>query len=564
MSVNNAIIPKSHELKLLGFGEHVNPVKDPKQIEQAHRIYKIALYVLFAVIAVAAIALSVAFPLFPIVAIPFVIGASALLAVSAAFVAKAYLSYVAKKDAYVGITNDFKVAHEPTALGRNDQCDIMPCADGVVTFEWKKKLIESAQHNIVLSGSYCGGNSFDEILDLMRQQLNKKPNLKILVLNAAKFSNKSNKARVAAMIRDYPNRFQMALSPDVWMLNPSLKRSTNHAKILSIDYGSYFIIGGSSLEDKYAYTRGNGEPDVKPMIPIKGLLSKIVASSFRDQDFVFGNNTQNGLGKRVYLEALKLVWRWNSLKQAGSGWVHDNLHDLTANNSVIGRLLQEQVDGKDNVNPPPATVIPDFKPISTKANTKIFCMGPEHIENPYEAELIKQFEDAKIRIVINHLYFHPTEKVMNALVNAANRGVKIFIETNGYNCDSSPLSHKLFGLRNRYNAATLLKRVEPKYKMNVDVREYNVPSVTLHNKIVVVDDFLIAGSGNIGYKSLVTMSDHEIICVINDKALADDAVQKTLLDGKPAYSRKMRNPEKITFGASFASAIHRSLAALIG
>lgn len=555
--------PPNISPKPLGFGEHVNPITDSKQVERADRVYKIALYVLIGLAAAAVIALSIVCPLIPAVIIPCIVAASVTLGLSAGFAVASYLRFKFRKDAYVGIVNHLKVAQNPIQQGQYSKCDVASCKDGVEAFTWKKKLIESAQHNIVLSGSYCGGNSFDEVLDLIDKQMKAKAELKVLILNADKFSNPSNKMKVAKLKQSYPDRFQMVTTPDIWILNPSLKRTTNHAKILSIDYGSYFLIGGSSLEDKYAFTRGLGGPDTQPMSTNGGILDSIVANGFRDQDFVFRNQDSNGVGKRVYLEALKLVWRWNAMNQAGSGWAHEGIESLQNSSSVVGKLLQEQVEGKDTKNPT-STIITDFKPVADKADVKVFCMGPEHVDNPFEAELVDQFDKATKRIVINHLYFHPTQKVFDALVRAANRGINVYIVTNGFESSASPLSHKLFGLRNQYNCAQLVRAVDKKAKQNIDIREFKVKSVTLHNKVVVVDDYLITGSSNIGYKSLVTMSDHEICCVVKNSQLADLSVLRAYIDGRSKYSQRSVNPEAISPCQAIVAGLHRTLAPLIG
>lgn len=541
--------------KPLGFGDHACPVLNPQVVDQAKRIYQIALYVLIGAAVVSAIALSILCPLIPVVTIPCVAGAATFVAFNGAYVLYALYKYKAAKDASIGITNSIKVAQEPVQLGISTKCDVIATKDGPDTFVWKKKLIASAQHNIVISGSYCGGNSFDEALALIEKQLEEKPELKVLILNADKFTNEENKKGIHCVASKYPQRFQVISTPDIWIVNPGLKRSTNHAKVFSVDYGEYFIIGGSSLEDKHAYTRGLGTKPIKTMSPNTGWLGNFIASSFRDKDFVFHNIEKNGIGKRVYLEALKLAWRWESLERDASG----KPKGLT----VTAELLDEQVEGQKEANS--LADIQEFhknNKMVSDCDTTVLCSGPEHTKNVFEEELIKRINEAKNIIAIDHLYFHPSENVFKAFVNAANRGVKIQIVTNGYQSGSSPAGHKLFGPRSRYNIAKLLQGIKSENRANVDTREFVVNGTSLHTKVIVVDDYVIAGSSNIGYKSLVTMSDHEINFVVKNQALADHALQDIQINAN--YAKEISAPEEIAVSTALIAAFHRALAPLLG
>jgi hypothetical protein len=66
-------------------------------------------------------------------------------------------------------------------------CEAIATEDCYDTHEWRKKLIQSAQHNIVISGNYCGGESFDELLDCIKLRLVEVPQLKVVVISHPKF-----------------------------------------------------------------------------------------------------------------------------------------------------------------------------------------------------------------------------------------------------------------------------------------------------------------------------------------------------------------------------------------
>lgn len=557
--------PIANNTTPLGFGQHSQPVADPKLVAQAERIYRAAVYVLIGLAVASAIAVSIVIPLVPAMLFICAIAAGAAIAGGAGFVLGAYLRNRSIKEAYVGMVNGLKFKNEPVALGKSSKCSSVLCQDGIESFQWKKKMIEAAQHNIILSGSYCGGNSFDETLDLISQKLQANKDLKVLIINSDRFTNAKNFEKIEKVRSTYPDRFQVVSSPEIWISNPTLKRSTNHAKILAIDYGDYFMLGGSSLEDKYSYTRGLGESNSQPVHQVQGWLSKFIARGYRDQDFLFQNNEANGAGKRVYLEALKLAWRWESIVKDHAGMFPQGVDEMMSSNTLAAQMLKEQVDGSEPTRVP--TNFEAFhadKSASQPEETHIFCAGPEHEHSVFEAELLKRFNDAKERIVINHLYFHPTQKLIDALVAAANRGVKVNIVTNGYDLCKSPCGHKLFGMRNRYDVAHLTQAVKPECRKNIEYNEFNVPNVTLHSKVVVADDYVISGSSNIGYKGLVSMSDHEIGFVTKNKVLADQVDSRSGVDSSPANANHIDNPAVITSTEAFMSLLHRTLSPLIG
>ena len=96
---------------------------------------------------------------------------------------------------------------------------------------------------------------------------------------------------------------------------------------------------------------------------------------------------------------------------------------------------------------------------STKKSTdvafRVFASGPEHDSSKFAIELEAALKKAKQKIVINHMYFHPTPAIMDALIAAAKRGIKIEIITAGIYKDC-PNSHLMFGPRNKYNYAYLV------------------------------------------------------------------------------------------------------------
>lgn len=441
----------------------------------------------------------------------------------------------------------------PIAQDQFNTCSSIACQNTIESFEWKKELIRAAEHTIVLSGNYCGGKAFDELLSIIKVQFKEKPQLKVVILASNKFIDQSNRKKINSLTSNYSDRFQLVESPDIWTVGEKIKLSTNHSKILSIDYGKYFILGGSGIEDKYAYNDGlSGEQ--APLTPHKtGLLHKILPRNFRDQDFIFHDEKgYEGVGGRAHLEAIQLAY----------AWMHYNKNQEKG--SVTEKILLDQTI--DQPQPIVNTSIDRFHQNANSnqdVETKILFTGPENTNNAFEKELIMQFDQAKERIVIDHMYFHPSQAVFDALVNAANRGISITLITNGYD-KNSPIGHKAFGPRNRFNYLALKNATHEEYQENIDIYEFRVSQNTLHKKVIVVDDTVIAGSSNFGYKSLGPNSDHEINFIAKSSSFAEKTLEAIAVDSHENHSKRTSTIKRLTIPEFARTVIHSLSAFLIG
>lgn len=397
-----------------------------------------------------------------------------------------------------------------------------PTKNGKEGFEWKKELIKSANDRIVLSGNYCGGKSFDEVLDLFHASLEKKENLKVVLLSSPKFFTDENKEKLKELNFKYSQRFQLIETPDKWMDSDHLKKITNHTKGLVVD-GAKFIMGGSGIEDKYAYYEGVGDQQQEESNNTQSsMLDHILPRGFRDMDFVFEGHK---LGGQLERELLRLARIWENYN-AG----HDlKSPDLDA--SVVGKMLggdktkivKEETTQKEN------TSSGSFQ--TSNGTCEIICSGPEMRESPYGKRLIEEVRKAKESIFIDHMYFHPTEELKNLLIEKINNGVQLTVVTNGSQ-SFSPKSHLAFAPRNLYDIASILARVNEDKRKNVTVYKYGQPHdnapkmTTLHKKVIVIDEnVVIAGSSNLGYKSTVTASDHEINFIMQSKEFAKNTIE---------------------------------------
>jgi phosphatidylserine/phosphatidylglycerophosphate/cardiolipin synthase-like enzyme len=234
--------------------------------------------------------------------------------------------------------------------------------------------------------------------------------------------------------------------------------------------------------------------------------------------------------------------------------------------SVTETILLDQ--SMDRPQPIVNTSIDSFHQnpnINQDVETKILFTGPENTNNAFARELITQFNQAENRIVIDHMYFHPSQEIFDALVNAANRGVAITLLTNGYD-ENSPMSHKAFGPRNRFNYIALNKAPQKTHQKNIKIYDFKVPKTTLHKKVIVVDDTVIAGSSNFGYKSLGSNSDHEINFIAKNASFAEQTLATIQVDCDEQHARSISISmlKNFTIPEFIRTASHSLMGFLIG
>jgi phosphatidylserine/phosphatidylglycerophosphate/cardiolipin synthase-like enzyme len=548
------------------FGEHCCE-GTKNHIKLSKTVHKIALSLLLgSTISTAALTLT------PVIVPISGIWIMSALATSLTLLASTAVTSVIKRRAIystIGILSADPIGIRPKAFSKsyNSKCQLFPTFHTKQSFEWKKRLIENAQHNITLSGNYCGGESFDEILDIIKQQLELKPDLKVVILSSDHFITKKNHEKIDFLQNAYPDNFSLVETPVRWFFNPWVKKVTNHTKALVIDYGKYFIMGGSGIEDKYAYAKGIGDrghiqkptPKEAASAPQRqntltaSCFSRIVNSflprGFRDMDFVGKSELSEEdsslpfAGKAIYDQLMKLAFRWERLQHYSTS-SDTRSHKKTLIHNLIEKKspetwssYQTEIPEFEEAKSEAVTFMKGKEPYDTTLDVKpstasieCYATGPEHKENPFLQRIINLLDNAKEKIHIGHMYFHPPKSLLQALARAADRGVKIVLVTNG-NEKYSPTAHKVFGERNRYNYMSLYKLVKPGNRENITVYEYgnkhdDTPrKTTYHKKVIVVDDAVIVSSGNIGYKSLQSMSDHELNIIATSSEFARDTIK---------------------------------------
>lgn len=371
------------------------------------------------------------------------------------------------------------------------------CADSKEGNVKKIELIRQAKRSVVLSGCYLGKTMFSNLLEEIEDKIKGNSKFKAYILGSEFMLTEENKKLIHRLNESYPMNVEIIISPEV---NPYKKAqtgefffSTNHVKALVIDEGEAFMIGGSGIEDRWATQTGLKAPRVEQ----GGRLLEPL--SFRDIDYVVQGKAS--VGRAIYVEMLKLFAHCSHFKEEElADRYFDPRYIPTLSSTTTSEAILDPI-------------------LSVDTRIEFHATGPNDKENSFHKRLVSLINHAEKRIVINHMYFLPTEELLSALINASNRGVSIILVTNGID-ETSPGSHDLFVPRSRLQWKRLCDGRE---KENVAIFEYKVPDTTYHKKVVIVDDVLATGSSNIGHKSLNSL-DFEYNIIVHSKEAAETTI----------------------------------------
>jgi phosphatidylserine/phosphatidylglycerophosphate/cardiolipin synthase-like enzyme len=398
-------------------------------------------------------------------------------------------------------------------------------SDGVDTKHCRLDLIRNAQSSIFLS-CYMGKKSFDEVLDAIKERMAQNRNLKVFLLGSGYFHTPKNRERIDALKAAYTDRFFTVFNPEVFQSqHPKSGKhlfSTNHIKLMSIDQGAYSIIGGSAVQPDWSDVTGT-EHLKKRKVSLATFQNPVHAEGYRDMDFAF-KSSPGGAGTTAFLEGAKLMLRYAHLE-----------------NPELAQKLKAQFLELMR-SPAPATNSPLIDSREHRADNvgmKLFSTGPDHTRNSYLHALIDRVDQARHRIFIGHMYFHPPQSLIDALARAAERGVKIEIITNSTR-KHSPHAHRLFTDLAQDKYRQLFER---KGDQNVTVYGFNRANTTYHKKVIVIDDRYTAfGSSNLGAKSLEeNPADYELNGIVDSATFAQATT--SVLQRDKALSEEI-SPEK--------------------
>ncbi|MCB1116893.1 MAG: hypothetical protein KDK71_10540, partial [Chlamydiia bacterium] len=173
-----------------------------------------------------------------------------------------------------------------------------------------------------------------------------------------------------------------------------------------------------------------------------GLVGLMVPGNFRDMDFVFHNpEGENSPGRKLFLQMLTLAYRWEQFNAAVNKdesvpvyspqevpkfgcFIHsessEEIADVKEKDTPTIRLMKLRMkDPKEVITSVPA--FDNHAAAEKKGKMKVLFSGPEQPNetSDFRREALIQIQNAREEIVINHMYFHPTQDIQDALVQAA-------------------------------------------------------------------------------------------------------------------------------------------------
>jgi hypothetical protein len=470
--------------------------------------------------------------------------------------------------------HDYKLNH--------GNCNLMPTENSSETQFWREELIKIAEHNIVISGNYCGGESFIRLLDLIEKRLKEKPNLNVVIISSPKFLLKKEISALKKLTTANPDNFSIVISPDIVHLSPGVKKSTNHTKVMAVDFGRYFIQGGSGIKPNFAQT---GLPGLNPSQFLnseftkffpkyehtthradndelnqsnkdskKTFWDKLLPGAFRDMDFVGSSKDEKlkqSVGFEHYRQALLLAYRWEDYDNRLKGKLTQDItaeelgiftgisENINVEDSLVLKMLKQGMpDELENTSLGVLPLLDNCTKLD-KAEMKVFSQGPMHSISEFTNVTIAAIRASKENIVINHMYFHPSSEIFDEIVKAMKRGVKVKIISNALDA-GSPYSHKFFVPRSRFNYKSIYQALSDDLKGNLEVYEFNPKKLGNHKKVMIFDgEHVIAGSSNMGLKSTKWVCDDEMNFLATSKKLALETLR--ICDVDTQHSKKMED-----------------------
>ena len=383
-------------------------------------------------------------------------------------------------------------------------------------------MIQAAKESIVFAASYAGGEALDELLDAISDQLQHGIVVEFSVDPA--YLTDVNTRQIHELNK-HPNFHGIILS-ECFFYDDAIfslpKPVFYHVKGLSIDGGQQALTGGSS-------SSGSKDPDTprtwlfdgKEDLDQKDFLG---IAGFHDADIVWESDTD-----------------WPSM--AGSQ-IDQQIRQMHA----LARQRQS-LPAPDNW---PEFATPDQPADGTIV--ELHPIAPEQTENLFTEALIQKIDTETKSITFDHMYFHPTDDMIDALVAAVDRGVTVRIIHNKAG-DDAPLTHYLYVNASRRHIAIFKEQTE--HKERICAYEYNHDHITLHKKIVLFEsqEAVAIGSANISSNSMRgKKADYELSMIVTDSSLYEEVSQDVQVDINAS-----KNPEPLTCKQRFLGEIQRLL-----
>lgn len=401
-----------------------------------------------------------------------------------------------------------------------DNHSVIVTEDSTESFAWKKELIKSAKHSIELSGSFCAGPAFREILDLMEEKMVSNRDIQIRILCTPDLLQGADKQRLKELQEKYPDNFHLLLTAKIPITSPGVSMPEMHVKLLVVDE-EYFVMGGSNLQESML-SKGDGTDLPRED---RDLFEQMSGSNWRDMDMV----GKGPAAKTLRLEFYKLWAKWAYLEKAED--------DIVSYYTPI------------NIND---AWCDTFERSAKKVNDvalKVIPTSPQWAENEISKEYVKQLDEAiaeKKDITIANMIFYPSDEIIEKIQTAIKTGCKVTIISTNLG-DNAAASNKIFFGANRHGFYEVLKAAQEAHmENNLEIYEYNMPDGIYHKKTWAIgDDISIFSSSNLGQKS--ELYDDELSIIIKSKEVTDQV--KAILEKDKQYSKKLTEEEIASIGS---------------
>jgi len=288
-----------------------------------------------------------------------------------------------------------------------------------------------------------------------------------------------------------------------------------HEKYMVVD-GRAAVVGGMNIGDEYA--RYGTDPLLiwrDQDIYLEGDVVQDVEAAFLDNIAHFKEikaQWPSALNTDVYWE----VWQG----------VHPQLRDLVTQSLDKRReRSRAEIPAWDQLHLISQRV---GRPLHGDIKVRFIRSRPRKGESYIEQAYLHLVDNARSSIVIENAYFVPTKPLLDALVAAAGRGVRVTVITNSKATNDIPIITDAGRLS-----------YQPLIKAGVEVYEWHAErhgEGTVHSKYAVIDsEIAIIGSYNLDPRSLGLNSENVVI--VGDPRIAADLASYTLLEDLPMADR---------------------------
>lgn len=388
--------------------------------------------------------------------------------------------------------------------------DILIAEQPEEALQWKLDLLKEANLSIEFSMGFAGGILLQQASDIVREQMENKPNLRVYFFVADTYlMSREDRSRLEQLAQDFPDQFHYLVR---WLtfLRQGLGFMTteNHIKMLVVD-GKYCVLGGSNFLHYY------GQKEAVAERPWLGWADHFHPRFCVDQDVLVKGPIVAGLRHEFY-QLWDLYESGESLCDR-SQFISDKDTESVIDSNFACSLVE--VDQHPNI----------IADVAMKA----IVSGPRRHLGACTAEYAQLVQGAEQSIDLMHMFFSPVNEVYSNLIEAGSRGVELTLVTNAAG-EHAPLITKAIGSHNRAFlfplAAGRTYRIDERQAADTQplnacsIYDFDCPDCLYHKKVMVVDKRItVMGSYNLGHKS--HYGDYEMIVEADDDRVANVMLQ---------------------------------------